>query len=144
MSLKPEKPNNTYPQKERQSIEILHISKQEKSATSQRWNRAALHAHHCCVSQRHPAYVHLEQLVVKTHPLRERVALLRIKSYLRIAKRLGAFVKMGMEVEERKAREFSAFQCKPTPPSHEQQGEQWDDYLQAQEKRLFQVPNPTK
>lgn len=72
---------------------VLQISEQEKSVSPPGWNRAALHAHHCCVSQKHPGFVHLENLLVEVHSLQKRVTLWKMKTYLHIAKQLQAFVK---------------------------------------------------
>jgi len=140
LNLKPQRPQFSRTKKNLSSAKVLCVDEQEKSGAPQKWNRTALHAHHCCVSQRHPAYVHLERLLVKVHPLHQRITLWKMQKYLCVARTLEAFVKAGLGEKPRKERHFSAFACTPSPVEKEQ----WDEYLNAQPKRLFEVRNPTK
>jgi hypothetical protein len=73
---------------------VLQISEQEKSISPPRWDRAALHAHHCCVSQRHPGFVHLENLLIEVHPLQ-------------------AFVREQVTGESKSQRQFTLFEQTP-------------------------------
>lgn len=142
--LKPDHSRVKQPEKSFSSVKILDVHKEEKDSAPEQWNRAALHAHHCCVSQKHPAFVHLQRLLLKIPPLNRRVALWRMQEYLHVAKKLEAFVKEQVEESSPKKRQFSAFVCAPEVREEEKQKEQWEEYLHAQEERLFQVRNPTK
>lgn len=142
--LKPDRSKITQPQKNLSAIKILDVHQQEKESAPEQWNRAALHAHHCCVSQKHPAFVHLQRLLLKIPPLNRRVALWKMQEYLYVARKLESFVKEQVAERPRKERQFSAFTAAPESRDEEKQKEQWEEYLHAQEERLFQVRNPTK
>src|ERR1700733_8634733 len=61
---KPAKSVKNFPQ-----TQVIDLAEQEKNSEKTRWSRAAHQAHHCCVSQRHPAFVHLTELLVRSRPL---------------------------------------------------------------------------
>lgn len=127
------------PEKEFPQTKIIHVAQEEKSAEQARWNRAALHAHHCCVSQKHPAFVHLTQLLSNKNPLnKERISLWKLQKFLLIAKRLEKFIRD--ELSHKPGKKRAVAPLSQEIPPEDLQKELWKDYLHAQEKKLFQLP----
>ncbi len=131
--------------KELAQVEVLHVDKQEKSAESKGWNLAALHAHQCCASQKHPAFVHLQQLLAEGSKLdQERVKPLKFKEYLLAAKTLETFVTEHLEEKSSKQRTIAPISEEKAEEEDDKNKELWDEYLHSQEERLFQVPRVSK
>ncbi len=114
--------------------QIMHVEEQEK-APSENWNLSALHAHYCCVNQKHPAFVHLAQLLVHESPLNEeRVFSWKFKEYVLAAKRLDSFVKERLENPEIQKRVFSEVKEKP-----QEKEEPWQEYPVNTRGSLFEL-----
>ena len=136
---KPIPRQQTHSSKNFPETQLMNLGEQEKCNENSSWSRAALHAHYCCVSQRHPAFVHLTELLIRNQPLkRERVHLWKMQEFLVIARRLERFITDELRDKPRRKRAFSS--AAKELPTEETQKELWDEYLESRDKRLFQVP----
>jgi hypothetical protein len=104
------------------SARILLISEQEKKGESEGWGRSAMHAHQCCANQKHPAFVHLQQLLVRGSNLNEtRVNVWKFRAYLHAAKKLESIVNEQLERanEPHKKRTIELY-CEQPPAEEEE------------------------
>ncbi len=144
----PAKPKTTSSAREPLSAHVLHIHEQERKGKTEGWGVAAAHAHHCCASQKHPAFVHLEQLLRRGSALdNERVTKWQFKEYLLAAKKLKSLVKQQLEKPEAERKKRIIARIDESLPAKEEKA--WDEYFQAQnqarpENQLFQMPGTFK
>ena len=130
------------------AMRIMHIEEQEKKGKTEGWGLAALHAHQCCASQKHPAFVHLEQLLKRNNSLNsQRVTEWKFKEYLVVAKKLKSFIKDQLERPdtERKKRIIALIDDSLPAPGKDEQQEAWDEYFHTKSgAQLFEMPGTFK
>jgi hypothetical protein len=138
--VKPTKLKKEEKPKDLSKVQVISVEEQEKKGEAKGWNLAALHAHHCCVSQKHPAFVHLEQLLLKGSGLnQQRVSSWKFKEYLIAAKKLESFVKDQMQKPPSEAKKRNISQILDPSKNHDKEKDPWQDYVQTPRESLFQL-----
>lgn len=129
------------------SINILNIEKEERKPDVKGWGLAAVHAHQCCASQKHPAFVHLQLLLQKESKLTgERVKQWQFKEYLIVARKLEAFVKEQIEKPLQPEKKHTISIYDDSSPASEKPPEEnpWEEYNNSLPTRLFELPGTFK
>jgi hypothetical protein len=132
------------------SRRAAHISLEtaEKQITISEYNIAAIHAHQCCVNQKHPSIALINNILARGSELNaQRVSLWKFKEYLLAAHKLKRFV-LEQDVERnspaKKHNIHFIAEEEQNDITDEKHTEMWQEYLQSQEERLFQVGRVTK
>ncbi|MBI2743252.1 MAG: hypothetical protein HYX48_04970 [Chlamydiales bacterium] len=144
--IKPFKQKEPISRKQLVTVDLLHIEDQERKSGSKAWSLAAVHAHQCCASQKHPAFVHLQQLIQKGSKLNgERVCQWQCKEYLIVARKLKAFVKEQLEkpLDASKKHSISLIEDHITEAQAEEKPENlWDEFSSKHSSQLFEIRHP--